>query len=125
MTEFELLEIMDNHATQQMMSTTLYFTLVSTFLVTTYLVGKRLARAEAVMVSSVYLVWVSFLPVGQYTYSQLSAIAAEQLASINSDFLFTSADTLVAWSFGFMVLQYLAVVASLYFMWRVRHSKQE
>ena len=77
------------------------------------------------MVSSVYLVWVSFLPVGQYTYSQLSAIAAEQLASINSDFLFTSADTLVAWSFGFMVLQYLAVVASLYFMWRVRHSKQE
>ena len=40
MTEFELLEIMDNHATQQMMSTTLYFTLVSTFLVTTYLVGK-------------------------------------------------------------------------------------
>ena len=125
MTEFELLEVLDNYSTQQMMFTTLYFTLVSTFLVTIYLAGQNLSRVEAAVVSSVYIVWVCFLPAGQYGMSQQSATAVSQLVSMNSDFVLSSPDTLVTVSAGFMFLQYLAVVASLLFMWRVRRSKTE
>lgn len=120
MTEFELLEVLDNYSTQQMMFTTLFFTLVSTFLVTTYVVGQRLAKSEVAMISSVYIAWVSFLPVGQHGMARQSATAVKQLYSINSEFLLSGPDTLVTISFGFMSLQYLAVFASLYFMWRVR-----
>ena len=125
MSEFELLEIMDNYSTQQMMFTTLFFTLISAYLVTTYLVGQRLKNGEAVIVSSVYFVWICFLPAGQYGFSQRSATALTQLASINSDFVRNSPETLVAWSMVFMILQYLAVGASLYFMWRVRRARTD
>lgn len=125
MTEFELLEVIDNYSTQQMMFTTLFFTLVSAFLVTVHLVGQNLTRVEAVIVSFVYLVWICFLPWGQNGMSRQSANAINQLVSMNSDFVLSNPDTIVMVSSGFMSFQYLTIVASLCFMWRVRHSKTE
>lgn len=105
------------------MSATLYFALVSAFLASVYLVGDRLSKAQAALAAAIYLAWVSFLPIGQYTYSKLQAIAVDQLISLNSNFISSSADIIVLLSLWFMVLQYIAVAATLYFMWSVRRPE--
>lgn len=123
MTEFELIEVMDNFSTQMMMSTTLFFTLLSAYLITAYFVGTKLSKTQVVIVSAMYFVWAAFLPIGQYTYSLRNAAASAELYALGSVYAGATDDVIIAWSTSFMILQYLALIASLYFMWRTRHPK--
>ena len=123
MTEFEILEVIDNFATQMMMSTTLYFTLLSGYLISTYLVGNRLSKIQAVIVSAMYFVWISTLPFSLYTYGLQISIAQGELISLDSAYVHTDPSVIRAWSVGFFVLQYVAILTSIYYMWHVRCSR--
>jgi len=125
MTEFELLEVLDNFSNQMMLSTTLFFTLISAYLIITYLVGEKLARRQVVIISALYFVWILTLPLAQYNWSLQAATAVTELTAIGSAYAKTSPDILLAWSRSFMALQYFAILVSLYFMWHVRHAKAQ
>jgi hypothetical protein len=123
MTEFERLELIDNFATQQMTYSTPYFTLLSAWLATAYLVGSKLTRPLVLIVSSIYLVWISFLPLGQHNFTDRHAIAVRGLEAMEPSYVLANPETAVAWGLSFLALQYVAILASLYFMWSFRRRR--
>ena len=72
MTEFELLEVLDSSYEQMFTASGFYFTLVSAFLMMSYLVARKLTRAQIFIVSSCYTLWVLGLVQGTYAATNQS-----------------------------------------------------
>ena len=124
MTEYEIGEMMHNQMGQMWQAGQMYFTLVSAYLAASYLVGANLTRAQASIISILYLVWVTVVVLGQVT-SGLSLMSIENaLHEMNSIALPYGARSLLS-MYLFMFVQIAGVLASLWFMWSIRHPKAE
>ncbi|MEP5570079.1 MAG: hypothetical protein ABJN62_19720 [Halioglobus sp.] len=124
MTEYEMGEMMHNQMGQMWQAGQMYFTLVSAYLAVSYLVGGNLTKAQASVISILYLVWVAAVISGQIIAGFSLVYIEVALDEINS----------IALPFGtrtplnmylFMFVQIAGVLASLWFMWSVRHPKAE
>jgi hypothetical protein len=124
MTEYEMGEMMHNQMGQMWQAGQMYFTLVSAYLAVSYLVGGNLTKAQASVISILYLVWVAAVVSGQII-AGLSLVYIEvALDEINSIALPFGTRTLLN-MYLFMFVQIAGVLASLWFMWSVRHPKSE
>lgn len=125
MTEFELRELLFATFEQMNSSATMYFTLVSAYLVVSFVAGARLTRPQLVIVNALYVLWV--LGTINTMYSMLSgALSVEaELRKIGTDFNFGGGAGTDLSTSGFVLVQIAGLVASLYFMWSVRHPKTE
>ena len=126
MTEYELGEMMHNQSGHMWQAGQMYFTLVSAYLITAYLVGQKLTRAQAGVITSLYLVWIASVIIGQIgagaTYvrlvnalSEIGSVAISQTAEIETPVSI----------YSFTFVQLASVIASLWFMWSVRHPRTE
>ena len=141
MTEFELaslalykaeavrqqIEILQNLAASLEVKFNGFTTLLFGFVLVAYFAGKNLTRNQVIILSVLYLATIS-----QYILTYLMAglgivAAAAQLAELDhasgnklEDIIVTPA----RYYFGTLV-QICCVLASLYFMWSVRHPKTE
>jgi hypothetical protein len=124
MSESELGEMLYNAYSLMSDGAAIYFTLVTAYLATSYLVGSRLTTAQMLVVSSLYVVWSLGLINVQYT--QILAVSGFQreLSAMGGSTLLIEQNTQVA-TWGFVGVQIAGMLASLYFMWSVRHPKTE
>ena len=122
MSEYEMGEMMHSQMGQMWQAGQMYFTLVSAYLAVSYLVGGNLTKAQASVISILYLVWVAAVISGQII-AGFSLVHIEiALDEVNSIILPFGTRTLLN-MYLFMFVQIAGVLASLWFMWSVRHPK--
>jgi hypothetical protein len=125
MTEYELGEILHSNYAGLWQGAQMYFTLVSAYLVVAYLVGAKLSSGQNAVVTALYIVWVAGVTQWQYTTSTQTLGIIDELLSIESVILPSPAESEVqVVLYGFLVVQVLGILASLWFMWKVRHPKK-
>lgn len=122
MTEYELFELLQGSYEKMNVDATIYFTLVSAYLVVAFLVGSSLTRIQLFIVNTLYILWS--LATINSLYIGMRAAVKFQDGLIEMDSKFFVDDTSTAfWVFGFMFVQAAGIIASLYFMWSVRHPQ--
>jgi hypothetical protein len=124
MTEYEMGEMMHAQSAQMWTAAQMYFTLVSGYLIVGYLVGAKLTRAQASVISTLYLVWVIGTVIGQVTAGSTYMQLQMALSELDSLAVSNTGET-PATLFAFWLFQFLGIVASLWFMWSVRHLNTE
>lgn len=124
MGEFELRELLFATFEQMDSSATMYFTLVSAYLIVSFVAGAKLTRPQLTIVTTLYVLWV--LGTVNTMYSMLSgALSLETaLEQVNSTFDFGGGVGTSLTVHGFLAVQIGGLIASLYFMWSVRHPKK-
>ncbi|MFV8816833.1 hypothetical protein [Haliea sp. E17] len=125
MTEFELAELLLHRMEISSEFASMYLTLVSAYLVVSYLVGDKLSTAQFVIISTLYILWVIGLINGMYNNVQESRTIYAELVRLNPDALNRSTRAASGAGMGFVLVQVGGLLASLYFMWSVRHKKHE
>ena len=125
MTEYEIRDVMFGYFETMNDQAAMYFTLVSAYLITSYLVGAKLSTRQITIINTLYILWILGTINAVYTmmvglepiYDQLLVAAEYEIEGV--------ADR-SGWAVGsFLVVQVGGVLASLYFMWSVRHPKTE
>jgi hypothetical protein len=97
-------------------------TLMSGYLVAAYLVGSQLGRPQVVIVNTLYLLLSTFLLMSTYNLS----IRATEMAAIAIEMSDKRILTPQLWiPMGMISIFSFCLVASLKFMWDVRHPKRE
>ena len=122
MTEYELLDLTGVTATFTMTAISLYLTVISAYLYVAFSAGAKLSKSQAFTVSILFVVasglFIRIAVMNLVKQSQL----VDRLKELQSDgVFFTSESSAVILAIVLM----LGVVASLKFMWEIRHPKPE
>lgn len=97
-------------------------TLISGYLIAAYLVGSQLGRTQVVIVNTLYVLLSTFLLMSTYNLS----IRATEMAAIAIEMSDKRILTPQLWiPMGMITIFSFCLVASLKFMWDVRHPKTE
>ncbi len=123
MTEFELMELIQGVYDKMGVDATMYFTLVSAFLVVAFLAGDKLSTKQLFIVIVLYVFWVLGNINSMYTGMLLAEKLENSLVQMGSTYYGDSSTAF--WVLFFMVIQAGGILASLYFMWSVRHPASE
>ncbi|MEP5623328.1 MAG: hypothetical protein ABJP82_12215 [Hyphomicrobiales bacterium] len=125
MTEYELGEMLHAQSAQMWQAGQMYFTLVSAYLVVGYLVGGKLSRAQVGVITGLYLVWIASIVTGQFASGEAYVNLQRELREMGSLATSTGSHESPITIFSFIFVQIVGVIASLWFMWSVRHPKSE
>jgi len=126
MTEYELRDALTGVYAQASTDTTTVFSLITAYLVVAYLVGAKLPRNQLVIVNCLFGGWV--LMAIWAIWSSLEQGARLTQISLDSGFAISTQSELNATTFfalAFPALLFVGVIASYYFMWSVRHPRNE
>jgi hypothetical protein len=97
-----------------------FMTVLFGYLIVAYFIGAKLTSVQAGIMSMLYLFWLWRLSIAIYTLSDTGKVILSEMEK-------TSPDLVVAipsvWNLIF--LYSILTLASLYFMWSVRHPKTE
>ena len=122
MTEVDLMELLMDWFTQISSDADRYFMLISAYLLVAYLAGDKLTRLQLTIVNTLYVLWTTGIVFGTFSALEATTLIEVKLAEVNSDFgVGGSAANL----YNFIAVQIGGVLASLFFMWSVRHPKTE
>ena len=125
MTEYEMTDIIMSRFGHMTDQASLYFALVSGYLITAYIVGARLTRLQVTVVNTLYCLWTVGILWG-YINTVSDTIELERAirgAGATPAAGKISDSTFAAYSFA--IVQAIGIIASLIFMWSVRHPKTE
>ena len=124
MTESDLVEMLYAVYGTMNDAAVMYFTLVSAYLITSYLVGDKLSRIQLSIINGLYLLWVIGTINTNFTQLSASLTILNELHQMGSAiFTSVSSDYTRLSVVGFLLVQIGGLVASFYFMWSVRHAK--
>ena len=123
MTEYEILDLVGGESAQSATQFTLYLSVLFAYLVTAYFVGERLTRAQVFFLSGLYI----FVNLAQAWGMVLTMNRVGELMERKAEI-----SPLTEWEKGYVgyghlwaVAMVIGLLASLYFMWNVRHPKTE
>ena len=124
MTEYEMTDIIMSRFSNMTEQASLYFALVSGYLITAFLIGERLTRLQVTLINSLFILWTLGILMGYNTSVAAvvdldTAIRQLQSPSVGSN-LGNSASAHI-----FSVVQAMGIIASLIFMWSIRHPKKK
>jgi hypothetical protein len=122
MTEYEILDVIVSRFSSMTEQASLYFALVSGYLIMAYLVGSRLSRLQVSVINGLYFVWI-FGIIGGYT-TTVGAVVDLESALLDLERTSTRVSNTV-YAYSFAVVQVAGLLASLVFMWSVRHPRTE
>jgi hypothetical protein len=120
MTEYEILDVIVSRFSSMTEQASLYFALVSGYLITAYLVGSKLTRLQVSVINGLYIVWILGI-VGGYTTTVGAVVDLERALMSLGETSSTASNTFYAYSFS--VVQLAGLIASIVFMWAVRNPK--
>jgi hypothetical protein len=103
----------------------LYFALVSGYLITAFVAGARLTRLQVLVVNSLFLVWTLGLLVGWLSALEAARELEKAILQLDAPTVSTGLGAASAASYSFAIVQLLGILASLVFMWSIRHPKNE
>ena len=119
MTEYETADLAASYFANALANAGLYFTAVSAYLVVAYAVGDKLKSAQVLLISCLFLLFAIVSIWGSFASSRWAAILVENAPevlprAIPGDFRPFHA---------IVFLEFCGVLASLKFMWDIRHPK--
>ncbi len=128
MTEYELVEIMAALQSNLIQAQAVTITMLTAYMVVAYTVGQKLTTFQCTFVSIMFLVFGLYGAVGQisnlnemyYYGSKLGELREGLFFSVDAD---SAAEEVGRWIFGGIRL--LLFAGALYFMWSVRHPRDE
>jgi len=99
---------------------------MSGYLVVAYLVGKRLTRTQILVTNALYLMSAFTVINGSFQASLDMLIARKEMALQipQLDLLNYAEVNIYLWPFIPVIINSCLIVASLIFMWQVRHPKE-
>ncbi|QFU75550.1 hypothetical protein EY643_07735 [Halioglobus maricola] len=123
MSEYELLDLMTSMEAHMATQFSLYLSVVSAYLVVAYLVGMNLSRAQMVIASALMI----FAAGGQTWALHASLGRVQEYLLLKSEL-----SPLTEYERNFATHSYIwigilaaGILASLYFMWSVRHPNED
>jgi hypothetical protein len=120
MTEAEVLEMINLHASNSMSAYTIFITFTFAYLAVAYFEGDKLSLSQVFIVSVLYVTSaVVFMIVAQVHVESFEALVSQY-----PDFIYSRL-WWFPWSLVSPSLAAGGVLASLYFMWNARHPKTE
>ena len=99
---------------------TQFGTLLFGYLIVAYFVGAQLTRVQVAILTAFYLFWIVRLGVVLNMVVVLSQFTLGEMKKISPDF-----DPALPSALGPFSLLFFLSLASLYFMWSVRHPKKK
>ena len=122
MNEGDMIEAAAAAIANSMAAFTVYITFTFGFLATSYIVGSKLERFQALTVTGLYVIAAGYSTIIMVAWLQAFFAITEAKA--------TALDTILLmqrgyWVLGTIVIQSMGILVSLYFMWNVRLSKTE
>ena len=125
MSEYELVDVMYTIFASMNESATLYFTLVSAYLGLSFFIGERLTKVQLIIVNTLYIIWVIGVINSGYGGLSNAVTVMGLLNEMGSPFQGQGQRITQGAVYGFMLVQFGGMLASLYFMWSVRKAKSE
>lgn len=122
MTEYEITDVLIGRFSSMTEQASLYFALVSGYLITAFFAGSRLSHLQVGVINCLFVVW-TFGLIGGYNTTVTAVIDLEAALSSMETTSATASNTIYAYSFT--IVQVAGILASLVFMWSVRHPKAE
>jgi len=119
MTEAELWELIVEYNNIVLSTFALYLTLVSGFLVAAYLVGEKLTKWQTTIVTLGFVLSTALFTFATYGYGSRAIFLIGKTSELYRSGITMSYPAL--WAIIFIL--FVGVVASLKFMWDVRHPK--
>ena len=118
MTEYEIIDLLQQRFSELGSLSTQYFTLVSAYVVTAYLVGSKLSKLQLTIVSTLYVIWAFSNSAAVWNATNTSNYYLTALREMGSTF---PDSTSVPVMYGYLILvQGGSLLGSLYFMWATR-----
>ena len=123
MSEYELLELMNGTIDSMGNCFTIYLSIVSGFLIVAYLVGEKLTLPQTLIIGVLFVFGAGLQVWGIHAYGVAIREYLEQKAVLSplteyqEGILNDNGGTI------FAILMAVGIVASIYFMWSVRHPK--
>jgi hypothetical protein len=119
-TEPEVIEMVNLYAGNGLSSFSLWVSFTFAYLTVAYLVGAKLSNVQLYIVSAMYCITAGVFALAAVTY----ALSFTALTSTYREFNPTDF-WLIPWTSFSSVILIGGTLASLYFMWDVRHPKTE
>jgi len=123
--EYELLDLLAGSIDSMYDGVALYLTIISGYLLVAYLAGTQLTRVQVIIVSVLFVVGAGLQCWGIFLYQLANEeyVAAKAIISPLTEY-----QKVIATSGGGIIIgsvMAFGIFASLYFMWSVRHTKEE
>ena len=122
MNEGDMIEAAAAAIANSMAAFTVYITFTFGFLATSYIVGSKLERFQALTVTGLYVIAAGYSTIIMVAWLQAFFAITEVKASALDTILLMQRGY---WVLGTIVIQSMGILVSLYFMWNVRLSKTE
>ena len=124
MTAYELNDLMMDWYGMMGQDADMYLALVSGYLIVAYSMGDKLSSVQAMIINVFFTVWTGSHVMA--IFSEMGAVQDIQKMLIDMDaYSFQTPKESLAIVSVFAAIQIGGIVASLYFMWTVRHPKTE
>lgn len=124
MTEYEYMDLAFTLVERSENAGLAFLTVVSGYLIVAYLIGEKLTKGQVILVSALFFCYAFAQVLAQI--SQINAIV-NIYQIMNESFPDSSTyrpSSLAKMGYIWPLLEFLAILASLNFMWSVRHSKK-
>ena len=122
MTEAELVEAWGIFLGNSQTAMGLYLSILSGYLIIAYAVGRKLSRIQAIIVSTLFFFASAFCTLILTIWWQRALEFALEARAINPERIVSNSHDVV---YTIAALFSLGILASLYFMWNVRHSNAD
>lgn len=122
MTEFELEELATSTALAAVETFGMYVTVLASYMVVAYLAGKRLTKVQAATASTLFIVASTLTAYTSTSFFFRVVPWVDSLERINPGKYYGAQPFVGYWMGGLMGL---GILASLLFMWQVRHSSSD
>ena len=120
MTEAKTLELFGAYGQCAQTAMTIYISITFGYLATAYFVGSQLTTIQVCTGSALYLVGVGAAFLNQVVCTQSQFKILDSVPNVLQDLTLIQGDF---WLLLLSILQTLGVIASLFFMWQIRHPK--
>jgi hypothetical protein len=122
MTEAELVEAWGIFLGNSQTAMGLYLSILSGYLIIAYAIGRKLSRIQTIIVSTLFFFASAFCTLVLTIWWQRALEFALEAKTINPERVVANSQGGV---YTIAILFSLGILASLYFMWNVRHSNLE
>ena len=122
MTEYELIDAVGTYSSGMQSWTTLYFSGISAYLITAYVVGENLTRSQAIIISGGFILFAMNSVLGYYGLGSRLIELNDELRDKRPDHTSLASDLGVSM---YALVFVVGILVALKFMWDVRHPKNE
>lgn len=122
MTEAELIEAITSYHELLLNILSIYLTVTSGYLAVAYIVGDKLTTHQVTVISVLFIFFAGVSVWGAFGYASRGIDYVEPLRQLNPDLDYYGHPVAIPIIGGILLG---GIIASLSFMWRVRHPKTE